>query len=464
MTTGPSSAAARTPFDGGVFISYRRSLAGGHAGHLYAKLRAEYGARRVFFDESAIPKGADFPAEINAALDRAHVILIVIANGWAENMAERAEREDVDWVLHEVERALQRRLDTPPAEVRVVLVGRATMPDKLPKSIAALQTVNANALDREAWDERNSAFQELMGDVRAAMPQSVEGFDLPDLWTTISNTVRCTLTSDALVGLSDFDALLSQWQQRELSQRSACEPAKALVNLKAAIFAGRKARRLSRDGLPEARRVRDVQDACLKLVAAWLRLGACQLASQPGVLGDGRRPAELETLAAHLFALAARDQRQASVRFEPGTAGRRRQIPLARAFDQGTVTSGIGSDRSASILDQLWLMGTGNTLEDRPYSHDPQHARDVRDVASSIRSLNREDGQSRVTIALTGADPAKAGAELLREWLARLKLNVDVIVRTGTTDADHSQDEDDLIYPAWECLVQIEGIGCDAPK
>jgi hypothetical protein len=128
------------------------------------------------------------------------------------------------------------------------------------------------------------------------------------------------------------------------------------------------------------------------------------------------------------------------------------------------VTSGIGSDRSASILDQLWLMGTGNTLEDRPYSHDPQHARDVRDVASSIRSLNREDGQSRVTIALTGADPAKAGAELLREWLARLKLNVDVIVRTGTTDADHSQDEDDLIYPAWECLVQIEGIGCDAPK
>lgn len=461
-------AQSESTFSGGVFISYRRTLTGGHAGRLHEKLVAEHGRHRVFFDQDdrSIPTGPDFPDKIIQALQRADVILILMAEGWAKNLHERAQHPDADWVLTEAKLALDRLSVSPAPTVHVVCFGGASCPkaSELPEAIKGLAGFNAYLITRDDWDNRNEPFQRLMREIRAVMPRDAASFDLPDIWKTICDTVRGTLTSESLVGLTDFDGLLDRWQQRALSQQSACEPGKALVDLKATIFQGRQAGRLSREGLSDVRRVRDVQDACLKLVAAWLRLGACQLANRPGVLGDGRRPAELETLAAHLFALAARDQRQASVRFEPGTAGRRRQIPLTRALDQGTVTSGIGSDRSASILDQLWLMGTGNTLEDRPYSHNPQHARDVRDVASSIRSLNREDGQSRVTIALTGADPAKAGAELLREWLARLKLNVDVIVRTGTTDADHSQDEDDLIYPAWECLVQIEGIGCDAPK
>ena len=80
------------------------------------------------------------------------------------------------------------------------------------------------------------------------------------------------------------------------------------------------------------------------------------------MLGDGRRPAELEMFATHLFALATRDQRQVSLRFEPGTYQRKRQISVTRAIDQGTVTAGTLADKHASILDQLWVMNTTNKL------------------------------------------------------------------------------------------------------
>ena len=460
MTTGSSGIAARTPFEGGIFISYRRSLAGGHAGHLYGKLRAEYGARRVFFDERAIPKGADFPAEINAALDRAHVILIVIANGWAENMAEREQREDVDWVLHEVERALQRRLDTPPAEVRVVLVGRATMPDQLPQSIAALQKVNANALDSEVWDERNSAFQELMADVQRAMPELMPTIDLDKLAGEVCRDVRQAL--EALSELPDFKGLLDLWATTELAHAPSCRPGQALVDLKAAIAKGRWEHRLSRDGFPDHRKVGDIQKVCLKIVAEWLRLGACQVAADPTVLGGSGRPAELESLATQLFALAARDGRQASLRIPLGVQRKPRQVPVARALDQGTVDSGILQDKSSSILDQLWLMDPDNKLDQRPYPENPTRSAQVRDLSYAIESMNDERGQSRVTIALTGADPKIAGAELLRVWLREMDLDVDVIVRTGTTQADHSRDEGRLIHRALECIAQIERIGCDS--
>lgn len=476
MTTGSSGAAARTPFEGGIFISYRRLLAGGYAARLQEKLAAEYGEHRVFFDQDrqSIPKGPHFPEAIKQALGRADVILILVTHGWLDAVNQRMQGTDVDWVLEEAQQALARITppspDAPPPScpaVHVVYLGGAVTlkASELPDSIKALaEHINSHQLTSDyGWNTQDEPFRRLMRDVRAAMPKEAPGFDLEGVWKTTCANVRAALTSPPLATLADFEGLLELWQKAELTQQSLCEPVQALVDLKTTISDGHQARRLNREALSDEQ-AQKIRDACLVLVAEWLRLGASKLASRPGVLGDGRRPAELEMFATHLFALAARDQRQVSLRFEPGTHKRKRRFSVARAIDQGTVTAGTLADQRASILEQLWAMSKTNQLGDKTYSHDPQHADDVRDLASSLRSLNRERGKNRVTIAVSGADPAQKGAHLLREWLASLKLDVDVIVRTGTRDAAHSQDEDDLIYPAWECLVQIEGIGCDAPK
>lgn len=475
MTTGSSGTTARTPFEGGVFISYRRAQAGPYAARLQEKLAVEYGEHRVFFDQDrqSIPKGPHFPEAIRQALSRADVILILVTHGWLDAVNQRMQGTDVDWVLEEAQHALARITQPSPdaplpscPAVHVVCLGGAVMPkaSELPDSIKALADINSHQLTSDyGWNAQGEPFQRLMRDVRSAMPKEAPGFDLDGVWKTTCANVTTALKSPPLDTLADFTGLLELWQNAELIQQSQCDPIQALVDLKTAIADGHQARRLNREALSDEQ-ARKVRDACLVLVAEWLRLGASKLASRPGVLGDGRRPAELEMFATHLFALATRDQRQVSLRFEPGTYQRKRQISVTRAIDQGTVTAGTLADKHASILDQLWVMNMTNKLADKTYSHDPKHADDVRDLASSLRSLNRERGKHRVTIAVSGSDPAQTGAHSLREWLASLKLEVDVIVRTGTRDAAHSQDEDDLIYPAWECLVQIEGIGCDAPK
>ena len=49
-----------------VFISYRRSESGGHAGRLYDAMAARFGERNVFMDVALQP-GVDFVERITAA-------------------------------------------------------------------------------------------------------------------------------------------------------------------------------------------------------------------------------------------------------------------------------------------------------------------------------------------------------------------------------------------------------------
>ena len=51
-----------------VFISYRRSDTGGHAGRLFERLRCWYATEELFFDVNSISGGGDFPEEIERAI------------------------------------------------------------------------------------------------------------------------------------------------------------------------------------------------------------------------------------------------------------------------------------------------------------------------------------------------------------------------------------------------------------
>lgn len=126
-----------------IFISYRRDDSAAHAGRLYDRLSAHFGADQVFMDTDDIPPGADFAAHIEARVGSCHAMIVVIGKEWltARNAAGQRRLSDPnDFVALEVSSILKRK-----ALVIPVLVGGAQMPraDELPSNLKGLARRNA---------------------------------------------------------------------------------------------------------------------------------------------------------------------------------------------------------------------------------------------------------------------------------------------------------------------------------
>ena len=110
----------------GIFISYRREDSAAHAGRLYDRLSARFGADQVFMDVDDIPAGAEFAAQIESRIASCDAMVVVIGKNWltATNRAgEPRLRDPDDFVGLEIASALRRRVLVVP-----VLVGGAQMP------------------------------------------------------------------------------------------------------------------------------------------------------------------------------------------------------------------------------------------------------------------------------------------------------------------------------------------------
>jgi hypothetical protein len=135
----------------GVFVSYRREDAPGHAGRLYDYLTASLGKDRVFMDVDAIAPGADFVERIDAAILRSQAMLVVIGPGWVTATDREGHRrldDPHDVVRHEISSALDQQLLVVP-----VLVSGAVMPaqEQLPDGLAGLAARNAFYVDDVRW-------------------------------------------------------------------------------------------------------------------------------------------------------------------------------------------------------------------------------------------------------------------------------------------------------------------------
>lgn len=136
----------------GIFISYRREDAAGHAGRLYDRLRERFGTDTVFIDVSGIEAGTDFVQAIERAVGSCDVLLIVIGRAWLScaDAGGRHRLEDADdFVRLEIVTALHR-------EVRVipVLIDGAPMPsaEALPDELKPLIRRQAVELRNSRWD------------------------------------------------------------------------------------------------------------------------------------------------------------------------------------------------------------------------------------------------------------------------------------------------------------------------
>lgn len=111
-----------------IFISYRRSDAGGHAGRLHDRLTQWFDVDELFFDVEHINPGDLFPRRLVDGIDNAKVVLALIGPDWLSEINRRAALPDTDFVRDEVERALRRLAGPDGPKVIPVLLGIAAPP------------------------------------------------------------------------------------------------------------------------------------------------------------------------------------------------------------------------------------------------------------------------------------------------------------------------------------------------
>jgi YVTN family beta-propeller protein len=135
----------------GIFISYRREDAAGHAGWLHEALSAHFGEDQVFMDLRLEP-GVDFVEQIEADISGCAALLVVIGPKWLTTTGADNRRRldnDEDFVRLEVATALER------SGLRVipVRVHGARMPsaDELPNVLKPLARRHAVELTNERW-------------------------------------------------------------------------------------------------------------------------------------------------------------------------------------------------------------------------------------------------------------------------------------------------------------------------
>jgi TIR domain len=111
-----------------VFISYRRSDAGGHAGRLFDRLKLWFDADVLFYDMDSIQSGDIFPQRLELAVSGANVVLVLIGPDWLAEINRRATLAAVDFVRIEIELALRLQIANGSPKVIPVLLGGAKPP------------------------------------------------------------------------------------------------------------------------------------------------------------------------------------------------------------------------------------------------------------------------------------------------------------------------------------------------
>lgn len=134
-----------------IFLSYRRTDAGGYAGRIFDRLCTEFGANAVFRDVDGIRSGSLFSVALNQQLQDCRVFIPVIGPTWisATHGGGRRLDDENDWVRLEIATALQRK-----ALMIPVTVGGATMPPtaSLPEDLQPLTQMQARDLrDGDTW-------------------------------------------------------------------------------------------------------------------------------------------------------------------------------------------------------------------------------------------------------------------------------------------------------------------------
>ncbi len=151
-----------------VFINYRHKKSLDIAGRLRDRLLGVFGGDRVIRDTESFPFGDDFDQTIKTMLPKCTTLLTLIDDDWLKEIKRRAKAKTFDWVVFELELALNLGVRIVP-----VLVNGSAMPDarSLPRGLKALATKTAVPL-RSGIDFHND-FDSIIAVLAQACAQRV---------------------------------------------------------------------------------------------------------------------------------------------------------------------------------------------------------------------------------------------------------------------------------------------------
>lgn len=136
----------------GIFLSYRRNDAPGHAGRLYDRLIVDFGKDRVFRDLDSLTYGTEFLQAIREAISTCDSLVAVIGREWlrvSRTGGGRRLDDPRDFVRLEIAAALERGIPVIP-----VLVEEAEMPSEadLPVPLVRLTRYNGLEVSDSRWN------------------------------------------------------------------------------------------------------------------------------------------------------------------------------------------------------------------------------------------------------------------------------------------------------------------------
>lgn len=204
-------APAATPPDPDIFVCYRRGGDDGRVYRLADRLKAAFGAGRIFLDVTSIPAGESFLQMIQRRVDASAIMVVVIDREWLDARDERGRRRldrHNDILRLELAAALRQKIRVLP-----VLIGGASMPseDEMPADIASLARWNAVNLTDDSWDEGINRVtsvidQTLHGDGPQRPSVATVAFEPERLFLVIQRELT---TQEGSVRVFNLDARLS---------------------------------------------------------------------------------------------------------------------------------------------------------------------------------------------------------------------------------------------------------------
>lgn len=152
-----------------IFLSYRREDSPANARLLHERLAARFGARRVFMDVQDIDPGEEWKRRLDAEIERATHVIVLIGPRWlgAADATGRRLDNPQDNVRWEVSESLRRGKRVIP-----VLVDQAGLPAAadLPEPLRALADKNFFTLSHLRFDkDAEGLIEALSGDVPPAV-------------------------------------------------------------------------------------------------------------------------------------------------------------------------------------------------------------------------------------------------------------------------------------------------------
>ena len=137
----------------GVFVSYRRADTAGHAGRICGDLERYFGAAVVFRDIDSIRAGSDFVKALEAAIQHAGVVIVLIGDSWLSEASDDGAPRLHDPGDH-VHREVAMALGDSSVTVLPVLMDGASMPTEreLPQPLRQLARLQAIEVSDSRWE------------------------------------------------------------------------------------------------------------------------------------------------------------------------------------------------------------------------------------------------------------------------------------------------------------------------